>query len=314
MTERRTNRQDGSRGPRWWRRPDSSTLASVALHVVLGFVVWHAVEVPAVYERFLRVARSPDRPNERIRFVEVSPRAPGPVAGVPGGRPAARPVGSGAAVAVPPLVAPTVVPPQLPPVPAVPGTAPAAPPGTTGGGATGPLRGGDGPTRGVQPGYDDPRIWASEPEFLYAPKTEKERLDSAMLTTFGRYLDSLNANAYVPNKFERGDWTFERDGQKWGIDQQYIRLGRFSIPTAILALLPLNRMQPNPIAMERERNAAWMRWDIQSHAQAAMNEEQFRQAVRAIRDRKERERRQAARLPPTNPGPVTSPGERPPPR
>ena len=83
--------------------------------------------------------------------------------------------------------------------------------------------------------------------------------------------------------------------------------------TALLALLPLNRMQGNPIAMERDRNAAYMRADILLHAQASMNEEQFRKAVRAIRDRKERERRQSQRISPTSPGPLSSPGERPPP-
>jgi hypothetical protein len=102
-----------------------------------------------------------------------------------------------------------------------------------------------------------------------------------------------------------------KEGNKWGIDQQYIRLGKFNIPTALLALLPMNRMQANPIAMERDRNAAYMRADIQYHAQAAMNEEQFRKAVRDIRNRKDRERRN--RTAANNPGPLASPGEKPPP-
>jgi hypothetical protein len=63
--------------------------------------------------------------------------------------------------------------------------------------------------------------------------------------------------------------------------------------------------------MDRERNAAFMRADILYHAQAAMNEEQFRKAVMAIRDRKEREKRN--RVSAQSPGPVSSPGERPPP-
>jgi hypothetical protein len=151
----------------------------------------------------------------------------------------------------------------------------------------------------------------SDPEFVYAPKTDEERLDSALYTTLRRHMDSLATNAYSPNKFERGDWTFGKDGSKWGIDQQYIRLGRFQIPTALLALLPLNRMQTNPIAAERDRNAAYMRADIMYHAQAAMNEEQFRKAVAAIRDRKEREKRN--RVSAHSPGPLASPGERPPP-
>ena len=56
----------------------------------------------------------------------------------------------------------------------------------------------------------------------------------------------VDANTYSPNKFERGDWTVGKDGQKYGIDQQYIRLGRFQIPTALLALLPINQHAGEP--------------------------------------------------------------------
>ena len=299
--------------PRRARRFQTSMLVSVAVHVVLGIVVWRAVQVPAVYERFMRWSRTRAPAPEQIEFVVV---APPDTSSVAGGRGPAVPSPARAQRAEPgpALVAPPAVPTALPPVPSEPVPEPSARGGGTSGAATGPLRGGNGPTRGIQPTYEDPRVWASDPTFVYAPKTDKERLDSALIATLGRYVDSVAANTYAPNKFERGDWTFGREGSKWGIDQQYIRLGRFSIPTALLALLPLNQMQPNPIAMERARNSAWMRADIMYHAQASMNEEQFRQAVRAIRDRKERERRQATRVPPTNPGPISSPGERPPPR
>jgi len=305
-------RDDRSTPPRWRRRPDSSTLVSIAIHVVLGVVVWQAVQVPAVFERFLRASRDATPPAERVRFVAVEP-APA-AARAAGERRPTLPVPNAPAPEVPELVAPTTVPTALPPVPVQPPAEPATGVvGGTGTAATGPLRGGSGPTRGVLPTYEDPRVWAGDPEFIYAPKTDKERLDSALVTTLGRYIDSLEANAYAPNKFERGDWTFGKEGSKWGVDQQYIRLGRFSIPTALLAMLPLNRMQANPILAAEQRNNAWMRADIMYHAQAAMNEEQFRQAVKAIRERKDRERRQAAKLPPRNPGPVSSPGERPPP-
>jgi hypothetical protein len=74
--------------------------------------------------------------------------------------------------------------------------------------------------------------------FYYAPKTAEERLDSAVLAGLMRHMDSLATNAYTPNKFERGDWTVGSGDSKWGVDQQYIHIGRFRIPTAILALLP----------------------------------------------------------------------------
>jgi hypothetical protein len=289
------------------RRPSSASLVSVVAHLVLGVIVWNAVQMPAVFDEFLRADRKGVPVAERIEYVTVTPPAPVTVDTVRGPRPRSAapttPPPASAPTAVP-LVAPTEVPRELP--------APRSEAVTTDPGVVrGPLRGGTGPTRGVQPNYDDPRVWVSDLEFFYAPKTADERLDSALLATLKRHIDSVSANAYSPNKFERGDWTFERNGQKYGIDQQFIRLGKFQIPTALLALLPLNRMQANPIAMERDRNAAYMRADIMYHAQAAMNEEQFRKAVAAIRDRKERERRQ--RVPITSAGPITSPGERPPP-
>lgn len=289
---------------RFARRPSPASLVSIIAHVILGIVVLRAVQMPAVFDRFLQVDRDAGPLAEKVEFVTVSP--PRAVSESPprrSTRQAAPSVQPSAPVAVP-LVAPASIPSALPP--------PAATADTTIPGAVvGPLRGGTGPTRGVKPNYDDTRVWTSDPEFVYAPKTDKERLDSALYTTLRRHLDSLAATAYSPNKFERGDWTFGKEGSKWGIDQQYIRLGRLQIPTALLALLPMNRMQGNPIAMERDRNAAYMRNDIMYHAQAAMNEEQFRKAVRDIRARKEREKRQ--RVPPTSPGPLTSPGERPPP-
>jgi hypothetical protein len=279
---------------------------SVAVHVVLLVLVWNAVQMPAVFDRFLQADREAKPVAERVEYVTVAPSSAVATPGPATRRPTAASVPSTPQPASVPLIAPTEVPSQLPP-PAAAAEMPVP------GGVIGPLRGGNGPTRGVQPNYDDPRVWPGDPEFIYAPKTDKERLDSSLIATLRRHVDSVAASAYSPNKFERGDWTFERNGQKYGIDQQYIRLGRFQIPTALLALLPLNRMQGNPIAMERDRNAAYMRADILLHAQAAMNEEQFRKAVRAIRDRKERERRQSQRVSPTSPGPITSPGERPPP-
>jgi hypothetical protein len=290
---------------RFARRPSSASLVSIGAHAIIGVLILNAIRMPAVFDRFLQVDRGAKPVAERVEYVTITPPAP-ETASVRTTRPAAAPAAqpSSAPTAAVPLVAPREIPNVIPP-PAT--TADSMLPGVV----RGPLRGGNGPTRGVQPNYDDPRVWVSDPEFVYAPKTDKERLDSALYTTLARHIDSLAANAYSPNKFERGDWTFGKEGSKWGVDQQYIRLGPLKIPTALLALLPLNQMQSNPIASERARNAAYMRNDIFYHAQVAMNEEQFRKAVAAIRDRKERERRQ--RVAPTNPGPISSPGERPPP-
>jgi len=290
-------------GRRFLRRPSPASLVSVLAHVVIGVMVWNAVQFPAVFDRLMQADRDAKPVAERVEFVTVVPTTTIAPATATRRTPRAVAPATPAPASVP-LVAPTEVPRELPPPAAATDTIRAV---------IGPLRGGSGPTRGVKPNYDDPRVWVNDPEFIYAPKTDEERLDSATVVGIRKYMDSLAVTAYSPNKFERGDWTFERNGQKYGIDQKFIRLGRFQIPTALLALLPLNRMQANPIAMERDRNNAYMRADIMYHAQAAMNEEQFRKAVLAIRDRKEREQRQSRRTSPTSPGPISSPGERPPP-
>ena len=273
-------------------------------HVVVGILLINAIQMPAVFDRLLQVDRSLQPKAEKVEFVAIAP-TPDTAASPVTTRSSSAPVPRQAPIAVPeanaPLVAPRDVPTEIP--------APAAPSDTTiRGSVYGPLRGGTGPTRGVQPSSDDPRIWPADPEFIYAPKTDEERLDSALYAALRKHMDSLATYRYTPNKFERGDWTFEKGGQKFGIDQQYIRLGPVSIPTALLAMLPLNRMQGNPIQMERDRNNAFMRTDILYHAQAAMNEEQFRKAVEAIRERKDRERREGV----VTPGKIVAPGEKPP--
>jgi hypothetical protein len=289
---------------RWrWERPRGpATAVSIALHVLLLVFTGYALRVPEALNRILSSQQQTSAAREQLRYVTVDSGPRSPLTPIQSRRPerAAAP----AAEPAPPLVAPREIPTELPPLPADTAARSATRP------LAGPLGGGAGPSRRALPTYSDPRVWVADPPLVYAPKTDEARLDSALAATLGRYRDSLVANTYSPNKFERGDWTVERDGQKWGIDQHAIRLGRLSIPTALLGLLPLNQWNANPIAVERDRAMMSMRSDILYHAQGAMNEEQFRKAVRAIRDRKERERRAAQN--PRSPGPVVSPGDRPP--
>jgi hypothetical protein len=283
-----------------------ATLASALLHVVLGVALISALQVPAVLRSYFSPGNKPEQ-AEQLQYIAVTPK------GSTGGPIAARPSAPATAPrmdepATPPLVAPREVPSTLPPV-SKEAPAPSAP-------AAGPLVGGQGELRGAQPSYTDGRVWTSPSGLITAPKTEEERLDSAVIATFRKYQDSMAANAYSPNKFERGDWTVEKNGKKYGIDQQFIRLGKFSIPTALLALLPFNA-QTNPTVSDRNRQQMAMRMDIMEHAQMSLNEEEFRRAVKAIRERKEREhknlpvaqgsvrRREVS-------GPVIAPSERPP--
>ena len=88
------------------------------------------------------------------------------------------------------------------------------------------------------------------------------------------------------------DWTFEKGGQKYGLDSSYIYLGKFKLPSAILAALPFNTGGVDGRRIIDARNADWIRNDIYSHAQG-MSEDDFRAAIKRIRERKDREKREA---------------------
>jgi hypothetical protein len=153
-------------------------------------------------------------------------------------------------------------------------------------GGSGPLVGTGGPARGVRPSYSDPRLWGPPQKIVAPPKTVVETIDALIAEGIAPYNDSV---AKAAERRDPTDWTVEKGGYKWGIDRRAIRLGPVSIPTALLALLPLN-LQGNPITMDRDRAYAAMHRDISWHAQQGINEADFAKAVRSIRERKERER------------------------
>ncbi len=287
LKDRGKRRKEGGVPP----RPLRATLVSFAVHLVLVFGLWQALQFPRALGFLLDTSDRQERREERLQFLVVQPSKPvsAQVRGVPTATPL-RPPAVGQDVQPPaapaPIVAPTEVPTGVPAAPA----GPAVPLGP----ATGPLASGRGPAQGVQPAYSEPRIWVEAP-LVVAPALEGEaKLDSAVAATIYAFRDSMAANTYQPNKFERQDWTYTtKDGKKYGIDKQFIRLGKVSIPTALLGLLPLNQVQGNPIAMDRERRLAAMRSEIIEQAQMAMNEEEFRRTVKQIRERKERERKEA---------------------
>ena len=176
------------------------------------------------------------------------------------------------------VVAPTSVPTALP--------APSPTAKTTDDEGLGPIVGTGGPSRGVRPQYSDPRVWAPPGVVTSPPKTVAQTIDSIIGVAIAPYNDSVAAAA---QRRDPTDWTVEKGGYKWGIDRKAIRLGPVSIPTALLAMLPLN-LQGNPTTIQRDRSYAAMNQDIAWHARQAINEADFMKAVRSIRERKERER------------------------
>jgi len=260
------------------RRPSGSFVFSLALHtaliVVLANIVLH-------YD----IVFSPPPPAsskpvaEHLTYVAVSPPA-----GALGGTTATPP-----AKATQPthaLVAPVRVPTSVPHAAITPPVG-----GTQGGvvGGTG-VGGGHGPATGIVPAEPDPRL-ASDDKFFYpAYKTHGERVDSAVRATIFAYNDSVAKAAGMAGK-QPGDWTFDRNGQKWGIDGNKIYLGKFAIPSAVLAALPIH-VQGNPGETIADRLVTTRRADLMLHAQSQFHDDEFKTAVKRIRERKERERRE----------------------
>jgi hypothetical protein len=193
-------------------------------------------------------------------------------------------------VAPAPLVTPLAVPSELPPEPPKNAT-PAAPVAPAEGGTGGVVDGG-GPTRGVTPQFIDPRLWAPTGPAPAKPKTSTERLDSTIASRVQHVEDSLNA---IGPQRAPGDWTVKgKDGKQYGIDQKYIHLGNFSIPTALLALLPLN-VQGNPATYGESKRIGAMRADIIEQEARSARDEDFNAAVKELRQRTQKERADKAK-------------------
>jgi hypothetical protein len=274
----RGSRADAIAGTPKRRRPPGSLLASIGLHVVVAVLLVQFLISPNIIRLILGGGMPAPVPTERIGFLRLPRAKDAPVVGRSGGD--NRPV-----TKTPPvrLVPQTTVPNGLPTV-APPAESPQAESGS------GPLVGTGGPTRGIRPSYDDPRLWPAPGDIISAPKTPTQRLDSVIADLIKPLNDSL---AVAAGRRQPGDWTFEKDGKKYGIDPKWIHLGKFSIPTALLGFLPLN-VQANPTLAERNKLSNQLHSDIMSQAQRGMNEADFRKAVKSIRERKEREKAAAS--------------------
>ena len=255
------------------RRPSGSLLLSLAVHTAAAVVLANL----AFHYDFSSGPRPVPPPIERVTYVTVAPGG-GALGGTTGGAPAK------ASTPHRGLVAPAQVPTQVVPAPQPVGGTPG---GVTGGKGVG---GGLGPATGVVPADPDPRLSASAHEFDPVPKTHGQRVDSTVRAMIVAYNDSVGRAAAQAGR-KPGDWTFERDGKKWGVDGNKIYLGKFSIPSAVLAALPI-RIQGNPGETIADRLVTTRRGEVLEHAESQYHDIEFKSAVKRIRERKDRERRE----------------------
>jgi len=225
--------------------------------------------------------------TERVVFVRPTAKLPAATAGAGNGvNPKQKPKKTAKPA---PILAPSVIPTTLPPI-----QPPTVAPGATTGSATGTGAGnggnGVGVATGVEPALPDARL-ELRPNSLRLPLTQAQKNDSAVKAIYLAYREAEIAAEENRGRNPR-DWTFERGGNKYGIDSQYVYLGKFKLPSAILAAIPFNYGGVDGNRITQARNANWIQNDIYSHSQG-LSEDDFRAAVKRIRERKEREKKNA---------------------
>ncbi len=280
-------------------RSPRALLVAVGLHVVVVAVLVRVLSLGQGIPTWLRFGDTEPPLEERLTYVEPPREAP------------AAPV-----VPPPPQTRPASVP-QLSTGPVL-GTPPAAPvtaaPRDTGGsGGVRTARNGIGAldpnVQGVRPGYNDERVWNGTPgDGTGSARTARDgadNLDSIMAYVITTARDSLDSLARAQGKYGRapGDWTKTgKNGDKWGWDQQGIRLGKVMIPNALLGLLPLNaataaNMSGNMSRMDADRRIAASRADIMRMSERSMGEAEFRRITKDMNDRRDKVRRERLRSP-----------------
>jgi hypothetical protein len=161
----------------------------------------------------------------------------------------------------------------------------------------------------IGPGLAEGRLWVRP--LPLPPKELAERLshkdhvelvDSAVTAIVQAYLDSIAAE---PRSRKAGlpSWTTNVAGTKFGLDSSNIYVAGLKIPAAVLALLPISG---GNIDQNRAYNHLMeMRADLQYAAQRSQNLQEFKDMIRDMRLRKEREeefeRNQRTAPPPEEP-------------
>jgi hypothetical protein len=161
----------------------------------------------------------------------------------------------------------------------------------------------------IGPDLAEGRLWVRPlplpPKELAARLSNKEHaelVDSAVNAIVQAYLDSIAADP-SSRKARLPSWTTNVAGTKFGLDSSNIYIAGLKIPAAVLALLPIS-------GGNIDRNRAYnhlmeMRTDLQQAAQRSQNLQEFKDMIRDMRLRKEREeefkRNQRTAPPPEEP-------------
>lgn len=136
----------------------------------------------------------------------------------------------------------------------------------------------------LRPRVGDWRLWVvpsvRQPTDLSAAERVAQ-IRARLYAELEAYDDSLAAE--LARELDRLDWTVGEEGNRWGVSPGQLHLGPVTLP------LPLS-FTPHP-ATQRELADQAAEWEaIRRQAGQATIDETFEERVRAIRERRERER------------------------
>jgi len=186
--------------------------------------------------------------------------------------------------------------PTVAPVAPAAGLEPGATPDTAAGVIAAAGEGGEGGDAAADsvPGAPSPRLgngalWVRPLRFADLPQDVRESMlrDPATTARLQALFDSIRNEAGADQALPA--WAIDVPGVgRAGLDSGWIMLGPIRIPAAVLALIPFP--QGNIEEAERAERLADMRADLLRAAQRAATVDEFKRAVRELRERKQRER------------------------
>jgi hypothetical protein len=149
------------------------------------------------------------------------------------------------------------------------------------------------PVGRIGPALGDGRLWVRP---LPLPPRELARrlqpshaelVDSAVTAIVQGYLDSI-AREPGADQVDLPDWTTEVAGSKFGLDSRNIYIAGLKIPAAVLVLLPIPSGGNQQHALDH--NGQWIAEDLRRAAQRANTVDEFKRAVRELREKKQHDK------------------------
>ncbi|MEO7362811.1 MAG: hypothetical protein ABI120_20940, partial [Gemmatimonadaceae bacterium] len=225
------------------RATDRSTprtlIAAIAVHVIVIAVLIRLVTLGHGLYDWFGLKPLSLTPQERIVYVETAKPKPKPPEPTPVPKPVVKQTTAPVVAVAPPanVIAPPTEAPTIDPALVAAGRGG----DSTNTGVGAPRNFGINPALiGLAPVNSDNRLWDPTGVSINMPRTQQQLLDSVVGWAIVSAADSLDsiARLYDPNR-KPAEWVKRmKNGDKWGWDKTGLRLGKYTVPNALLALLP----------------------------------------------------------------------------